>query len=1100
MTLGFLPQITVARAQNFQKLDLFAGETSTLDLFQRRLQGFERTKANLDRDQDEILRLTEAVTGDLEEVVAGLRSDFRSAATNCLIGALKNARRLQDVVGKLPAGSLRNKLTRVLKTKKAQKIFDHAEALGELAETTKEKVEATQEALDELQAQVERAETFLETQEKEGLVEALRQDIQAVVGEEVQNIIRVDLEQPLNEIMVDAFLELSGEVPALAPFQGVFQTVADVTRKAVQVYGQNLQLDNIEDFRENLNIQIRRFEFDKQKFRETGMHKQLRAILQRAIDDMRAFPRQDTKALDRFDFRGLTRRVSTLLGIDFSRANLVFPGTPLPEMQRTLAEEFLAIKKALVALEIQREKEQLEEAKARLQARVAVLKAQGLRPTGKSYFESRLGMLLRLPEGGSSPVQAFRTRRSPRGLSLDSLTRDLVGHPMGYLVKAEANLVSQYEAPTSFEGRPRCSAWRGRFFQDEGARDRKSSLEFEGPFELRGDQIVASSVGEGQVEFRTQNRGPSKPLSRQISFTFDVRECTQSERTGRRSCRTVTKNESLSCRTSDPDIVDGPTSRQALESFAFDRIEFRDQLGVLTPDPKDYEPVIQATAFFRGPEGEFSQKVPMVAPGARAAGLVVQALDPKPEDVGQQRFQVLVQDRDGKVYAQVQFKRNFYRFKTQMMGSHQRLPTQSGDAFAVYGRGSYKIQTDGPFAAEQWKFRWVRDADPRVKSQDRYGDQAVLQIEALEDEPRRVSSFSPEFTHRESGRTLSSLGVEVPRLRLLVYPPRIQSLELHRVNSFRDPTGLQISSGIRLFTGVNNAVGQASRRSQPTVFVKAVFRGEFGQVRDLKARFRTRLPSILKLTSQGALRTSQNADSMSFQAEGQVVRGSLQVLHPALWTKAETAHHLHPDFQLSPSEVDISSLAFRLARTVDFKTRRPAMQAILAGTAKADLLKVRWPLGDGSKKDAGLSPFQGRSVASMQDLGSLAQAGEVELVNAQEIPVVSLRLRPFSRREAQATVPRPRLERLVTPRQYETGQESLLVALIQDLDTFGAISTRCNWSVDTPGGSFRDGPSTVPSFDRELQRFRCQNRIFFDPKVSPAGRPRVEVTLTQEGR
>jgi hypothetical protein len=254
---------------------LNSAERRVLKLYYSKRTGLEKAQTAIE-NQSNAWHLKQAlVTNRAQELHEELASQFKDAAWNITVSALANATHLNQLVNKLPKGSLGKKLKRIMRSRKVQKLLEKAELLGNSIQEAEEKLEEYKGRLEEL----EHGQEVYNTLKKDGLWKAVKNEIKGAIESKIEEIIPIDFSQPKNEVAVDGLLHLAGKVPAAAYFVRPLQEVANATKKLVRIYGTNLSLNNLNEEMDAINhartIQAKMVE----KFRSDPVHSKLMEIL-----------------------------------------------------------------------------------------------------------------------------------------------------------------------------------------------------------------------------------------------------------------------------------------------------------------------------------------------------------------------------------------------------------------------------------------------------------------------------------------------------------------------------------------------------------------------------------------------------------------------------------------------------------------------------------------------------------------------------------------------------------------------------------------------------------------------------------------------------
>jgi hypothetical protein len=218
------------------------------------------------------------------------------------------------------------------------------------------------------------------------------------------------------------------------------------------------------------------------------------------------------------------------------------------------------------------------------------------------------------------------------------------------------------------------------------------------------------------------------------------------------------------------------------------------------------------------------------------------------------------------------------------------------------------------------------------------------------------------------------------------------------------------------------------------------------------------------------------------------------------WGSRDHRLIFHPDFDFSQRDFLILNTVVTVAQTVDFERGRLAMMMVLDGPGNYDGFEVAWPTRGGDTIRTGFSPYK-TGVASSIPMEDIMRFREAHVLNAAGDTATSVLLRYFKQEEATRVIQRPTFREFLRPEAFLAGEVNPLVAVIQDLDPFGAVSLQCQWHVAGSVGELLDGEETSPELDASLNLYRCTNRLRLpgDAKVGGVA-PRVTLHLVQEGR
>lgn len=1094
-------------------LRLQGQELTDLAKYERDLNFLIEQTARIKAFDDSLdLRRARAV-GELDVVVRGLRADFKNAAVNCTLAALKNVTKVDKIINKLPRGRLRDKITRVLRKENVQKLLKTTEEVTEAVEEGMEQVQQAQE-------QVEQVQQFLETSQNEGIRQAVEQELRNAVQSEIENIFPLDLEQPMNEVVVDGFIELSKHFPATAPFSGIFESTAAITKKLVRVYEQSLQMDAIEENAEDFRVIRYKHNENRNAFVDSPVHPRMLGAVEERTSFLRSQSLGEPEALDRIDFSGLRSAVSRYAALPFEQAWEFHDVRPLKEAVRKLAVEYQRVQDKLRALEEKRAREEAARAEEQRQAILAQIKEGKNRPTGRSYL-SRSGYVAG-PRGDfyvrptgevAAPVRRRYGRyygwyrNSRKQLGLDQISRDLTGGAESLTVSAYRQKHIEYISNTTLEGRPDCSRWGGVRWRSVGRVDALSRVRVEGGLSRNGKLVRPTRPGEATLTLLRQELAQGNETSMSIGFRWQETISTgKKDSRGRMIYRTVSKSGSERCKYTAMNVQDAEPEQVTVIVTGLDRIEVRDRFGEeLTENAiYDFDPGAKVSVFLDN--GEVYERSLGRLEGSDSGPGYRVLLEPAPE-IGVQKGRIEVVDSTDKVLLTRNFSINHFQVKVGLEGVQVPDPSLELEA-NLFGPGRLDLTVDGPFQAEQWKVRWgIREPGNLSLPEDVSGGKASVEIVREEDDFNRSWWFYPELEHRDSGMRAASLIPGMKRIRATVHlrAPRLRKLEIRSQNGGTAGLG-GLVRGAHLFSAQTTPHGRATTSRRQVVF-EAVFEDEFGKV----------IPAAEKLPGRMRLENSVfRIDPVrgGLSSLNPITQGRRVVIRPGTGpgillvdlqqpeiTGPNKDHRLvyHPDFEFGQKDFHILHSVVSLAQTVDFERGRPALMFVVEGPGNYQNFQVKWPrLRQGPlTQDLAPRPGGGASLVAMEEVFRFR---EVELINGAGHKVCEILIRHFGRSEAQREIPRPRLAEFVRPEALLAGQDNPLVVLISDLDAFGAPLIECQWKVAGGRGEFLDGEGTEPLLDNTLGQYRCTNRLRLPSGIQGATAPRVTVKLVQKGR
>jgi hypothetical protein len=1084
---------------SIKSLGLEKPEAKDLETYQTQLAYLAKITSQIQAFDDSIALREARAAGNLDSVMRGLRSDFKGAVVNCTMAAIKNVTKVDKIIKKLPPGPLKIKITRILRSPKTRKLLKKVEQTGE-------KIEEVNEKIEEAKGQVEQVAAFLKAAENEGVQEAVRLELVRAVRSEAENIFPLDLDQPVNEVVVDGFIELSKYFPATAPFTGVFESTAAITKKLVRVYEQNLHFDAIQrDLEEYRPIRLRQ-NSDRGKFLDSPIHGRMLRSLQRRNAVLRSLPLGSVEILNQIDFTGLRGAVSRYVSLPFKRAWKYHDNTALKAQVKILAERFQAVEKKLAALEERLRREDEKRAEKARQELLAKIRKGKNKPTGRSCLQ-QVGhygwkSLLLTPDGKAS---SFGRLPGELSLGLDQLSRDLTRGAASIRVSARLERMIELVTNTDLEGMPGCGAWGGVDWNSGGIENALGRLKVSKELSRSGRTISPVCPGAGEVSLTSQSLKITGDRSMPVHFSWQERiPSGRKDHTGRMTYKTVTKSASKSCKYLHREVMDNEPLRRSIQVIGLKRLEVLDRNGKEMQDGAvyDFDPRPRVNAYLD--KGEVIKKVMLseIAEGLAEAGYVLKELVAKPES-GPQQVQLWVQDSTGKKLLSLNYTINHFTWSLTVEGEQVSVPDTIPDVY-VFGPGKIILNIEGPISSDAWTIDWGGwgRSSPTAGFPKKPRSGAIeIDLNSVNKEDLPVMGIQPVLKHRESGKSCYQLVPHLKRLEMVVRPrpPRLKTVEIREQVGGSVGLGGQ-AHGTHLFFVDPSIHGRSVRGRREVVFI-ASFRDEFDQeIPD------GGLPTGLKLKNtlfevegdlEGVL-FSRNI--LSVRDAGRPGAVKIHLVQPQIESRDRDHRTIfHPDFKFSDKAFFILRTIVRMIQTVDFQRHKPALMLMLEGPGNFDNFKVSWPLRRGGRKEMDLTSYPGGASSKIL-MEDVLRFREVKLLGPTGGTAASILLRMFRQSEAKRRVKHPRLQEFLRPGFFLAGQDNPLVGVIDDLDAFGAVSVRCQWELEGEG-ELKDGLNNRPVLDASLNQYRCTNRLRLPNEASESGMsPRIKLRLLQKGR
>jgi hypothetical protein len=896
-------------------LGLLSQEYEDFNQYPKDLRYLMKMTARIKNFDDHIAVREARGSGNMDGLIRGLRSDFKSAAVNCTMAALKNVTKVDKIIKMLPRGPLKKKMTRILRSPKTQKLLKNID-------DTRESIEGGMEKLEEIRDQAEQVSEFLEASANEGVHEALRQELIKAVRSEVENIFPLDLDQPVNEVVVDGFIELSKYFPATAPFTALFESTAAMTKKQVRVYAQSLEFDaiagNVKEFR---IIRLRNQE-SRHKFADSPLHACM--------------------------LRHLAKRIRFLGSIPLGKE----------EEKRRLEKEREATRRRLT------------EGKKKLTGRFYLARHKGndgpsgdfyLYPTGKLKSLTNSQRVFRW---SASRVIGFK-------LGMDQLSLDLVGGEARLKVDAKRRRVVEVVSATELSGHPDCGAWRGASWETEGVVSAERLLKVDGSVTLSGDSVLPARPGEGQVSLGLQGLEREGESRFSVGFSWEETNRVGSNSRGQDVYKTVTEHESRNCKYPKMKVKDLAPDRVWVGVTGLDHLEIRDRVGQPLEDGAvyDFDPTPRAIAFLDNGE-VYSQEIPRIEEGFHSAGLVVQEIDPKPE-TGTQRMKLWIQDSTGKKLLSRNYSIHCFRWKLTLEGAQISEPSMDFKAH-LFGEGDLRLEIEGPINDGDWRVDWGAGGDLRdvVYSKGLSYGIASVTFQKEKGDERRSFCFNPVLKYKVDGRSCYGLLPSLQHLNatIMLRAPRFRKLEVRQ----RNGTAMGLGEGgkvhgVHFYSIVPSAHGRPITAQRGVAF-EAVFEDEFGTLISASDRLPggVRLRnSIFDIDYMGGIQSSLQVDHRGriLAVRSGTGPGIARVnLEQPLITHFAQDQRLvfHPDFHFVRKQFFLLLTTVTMAKTVDFTQGKPALMMVLEGPGKGGGFQVAWPQYRGDPIRTELFPYPRR--------------------------------------------------------------------------------------------------------------------------------------------